>query len=123
MKNQNPPQEDEFAFGSRLYGNTSGVHVTAAGFIECFIGLNVTDVVLEASCWQPVKVSTECVKATHQLGDVAHAAELLLELTDVGLLPYHLQKAQTLRELQCLNMLCLELQRWKDDGVKRQLSK
>lgn len=98
----------------------SGVHITAPGFIECFIGLNVTGVVLEASCWQPVKVSTECSKATHQLGDVTHPAELLLELTDVRLLPYHLQKAQTLQEL-CLNVLCLKLQHW--DGVKRQLSK
>lgn len=101
----------------------SGVHITAPGFIECFIGLNVTGVVLEASCWQPVKVSTECSEATHQLGDVTHPAELLLELTDVRLLPYHLQKAQTLQELWCLNVLCLKLQRWKDDGVKRQLSK
>lgn len=101
----------------------SGVHITAPGFIECFIGLNVAGVVLEASCWQPVKVSTECSKATHQLGDVTYPAELLLELTDVRLLPYHLQKAQTLQELWCLNVLCLKLQRWKDDGVKRQLSK
>lgn len=48
----------------------SGVHVTAPGFMECVIGLNVTGVVLEASGWQPVKVSTECSKATHQLGGV-----------------------------------------------------
>lgn len=61
--------------------------MTAPGFIECFIGLNVTGVVLEASCWQPVKVSMECSKATHQLGDVSHPSELLLELTDVRLLP------------------------------------
>lgn len=101
----------------------SGVHITAPGFMECVIALNVTGVVIEASCWQPVKVSTECSKATHQLGDVIHPAELLLELTDVRLLPYHLQKAQTLQELRCLNMLCLKLQRWKDDGVRRQLSK
>lgn len=101
----------------------SGVHITAPGFMECVTGLNVTGVVLEASCWQPVKVSTECSKATHQLGGVIHPAELLLELADVRLLPYHLQKAQTLQELRCLNMLCLKLQRWKDDGVRRQLSK
>lgn len=88
----------------------SGVHITAAGFRECSIGLNVTAVVLEASCWQPVKVSTECSKATHQPGDVAHPSELFLELTAARLLPCHLQKAQTLQELQCLNMLCLKLQ-------------
>lgn len=80
----------------------SGLHITAAGFIECSVGLNVTSVVLEALCWQPVKVSSkECSKATRQLGDVAHPSELFLELTAVQLLPYHLQKAQTLQELQC----------------------
>lgn len=75
----------------------SGVHIAAAGFTECSTGLNVTGVVLEALCWQPVKVSTECSKATHQLGDVAHPSELFLELTAVGLFPHHLQKAQTAR--------------------------
>lgn len=60
----------------------SGVHITAAGFIECSLGLNVTGVVLEALCGQPVKVSTECSKATHQLGDVACPSESFLELTE-----------------------------------------
>lgn len=75
----------------------SGVHIIAAGLTECSTGLNVTGVVVEALCWQPVKISPECSKATHQLGDVAHLSELFLELTAVGLLPYHLQKAQTAR--------------------------
>lgn len=66
----------------------SGVHITAAGFIECSVGLNVTSVVLEALCWQPVKVSSkECSKSTHQLGDASHPSELFLELTAVKTLP------------------------------------
>lgn len=43
------------------------------------VGLNVVGV-LEASCWQPVKVITTQSKATHQLMDVNHPAELLTEL-------------------------------------------
>lgn len=44
------------------------------------IGLNVIGGVLEAFCWQSIKVSTTHGKATHQLMDVNHPAELLMEL-------------------------------------------
>lgn len=44
------------------------------------IGLNVMGVILEASCWQPKKVTTTYSKATHQLVDVNCPAELLMEL-------------------------------------------
>lgn len=44
------------------------------------IGLNVMGVVLEASCWQPRKVSTMYSKATHQLVDVNHPTELHMKL-------------------------------------------
>lgn len=37
-------------------------------------------VVIEAPCWQPVKVGTMYNKATHQLRDIQDPAELLTEL-------------------------------------------
>lgn len=46
------------------------------------LSLNVIDPsVLEAPCWQPVKVGTAYGKAAHQLEDANHPAELLTELT------------------------------------------
>lgn len=54
------------------------MQITVPGVL---IGLNVMGVLLEAPCWQPVKVSTMYSKATHQLMDVNHPAELLMELT------------------------------------------
>lgn len=46
------------------------------------LSLNVIDPsVLEAPCWQPVKVGTAYGKAAHQLEDANHPAELVTELT------------------------------------------